>query len=104
MAPFFAPILAMCSSTVTPRSFRRRTFVRLMQAVRRQRQDAGKCSGADRDHHEQAHAEAADGRGQNKRADPERSANLPDKLLAGGGATHMANGYAVLHHYSQRGR
>jgi hypothetical protein len=32
--------------------------------VRWQRQDAGKRSGADGDHHEQAHAKSADGCGQ----------------------------------------
>jgi hypothetical protein len=40
-----------------------------VQTVRWQRQDAGKCSGANGDHHEQAHAKSVDGGGQDKGAD-----------------------------------
>ena len=53
-----------------------------VQTVRRQRQDAGKCSGADGDHHEQAHAKAADGCGQdNSERFRERAALTPSAAL-----------------------
>lgn len=54
----------------------------LLQTLRQERKDAGECAGADADHHEQADAKAADRCGQNKGADSERSANLPNELSA----------------------
>ena len=75
-----------------------------MQTMRRQRQDAGKCSGADGDHHEQAHAKPADGCGQDKGADAKGGADLPDELLAGGRTAHARNRDAVLHHHGERWR
>ena len=76
----------------------------MVQTVRWQGQHAGKCSGADSNHQEQAEAKSAYGRGQDKRADAERSTDLPDELLAGGRATHAGNWDAILHHDSERGR
>ena len=75
-----------------------------METVRGQREDTGKCSGAYCNHQHQAQPKSAYGRGQDKRADTERSANLPDELLAGGRATHAGNRDAILHHDSERGR
>ena len=49
-------------------------------------------------------AKSAYGCGQDKRADAERSTDLPDELLAGGRATHAGNRDAILHHDSERGR
>ena len=76
----------------------------IVKTVRWQREDAGKCSGAYRNHHQQAHAKSTYGSGQNKRADAERSANLPDKLLASGRAPHAGYRNAILHHNGQCGR
>ena len=76
----------------------------LVKTVCWQRQHARKCSGAHRNHQQQAQAKSTYGRGQNKRADTECSADLPDKLLTGGRATHSGNRNAVLHYYRQRGR
>jgi hypothetical protein len=75
-----------------------------VETVRRQRQHAGKCPGAHHNHHQQAQAKSAYGSGQDKRADAERSTDLPDELLAGRRATHAGNRDAVLHHDSERGR
>ena len=63
---------------------------------RRQRQDAGKYSGADGDHHEEAHAKSADGCGQDKRADAKAGADLPDELLAGVALPIRATGTLFL--------
>jgi len=78
--------------------------VRIVEAMGWQRQHARKCSGAHRNHQQQAHAKATYCRGQNKRADTECSTDLPDKLLASGRATHAGNRDAILHYYRQRGR
>jgi hypothetical protein len=55
-------------------------------------------AGAYGNHQEQAHANSADGRGQDKRADAKRGTDLPDELLAGGRTTHAGNRDAILHH------
>ena len=52
-----------------------------MKTVCRQRQHARKCSGAHGNHQQQAQPKSAYGRGQDKRADTERSTDLPDELL-----------------------
>jgi hypothetical protein len=52
-----------------------------VETVRGQREHTRKCSGAHCNHQQQAQAKSAYGRGQNKRADAERSTDLPDKLL-----------------------
>ena len=52
-----------------------------VETVRGQREHARKCSGAHCNHQEQPQAKSAYGRGQDKRADAERSPNLPDELL-----------------------
>jgi hypothetical protein len=75
-----------------------------VETVRGQREHTYKCSGAHRNHQQQAQAKSAYGRGQDKRADAERSANLPNKLLAGGRAAHASNRDAILYHHSERGR
>ena len=54
-----------------------------------QREHTRKCSGAHCNHQQQAYPKSAYGRGQDKRADAERSTDLPDELLAGGRATHV---------------
>ena len=79
-------------------------FVRLVQTVRWQCEDAGECSGTDGDHHEQAHTKSADGGGQDKGADAKGGADLPDELLAGGRTAHARNRDAVLHHHGERRR
>ena len=76
----------------------------MVKAMRGQREHAPKCSGAHRNHQQQAQAKATYGRGQNKRADTECSTDLPDKLLTGGRATHAGNRYAILNHDRERGR
>ena len=75
----------------------------IVETVRGQREHARKCSGAHCNHQQQAQAKSAYGRGQDKRADAERSTDLPDELLAGGRATHAGNRDAILHHDSERG-
>ena len=52
----------------------------IVETVRRQRQHARKCSGAHRNHQQQAQAKSTYGSGQNKRADAERSTDLPAAL------------------------
>ena len=52
-----------------------------MKTVRWQRQHARKCSGAHRNHQQQAQAKSTYGRGQDKRADAKRSTDLPDTAL-----------------------
>ena len=74
-----------------------------MKTVCWERQRARKCSGAHRNHQQQAQAKSAYGRGQDKRADAKRSTDLPDELLAGGRATHAGNRNAILHHDGERG-
>ena len=56
-------------------------LVCIVETMRGQRQHARKCSGAHCNHQEQPQAESAYGRGQDKRADAERGADLSDKLL-----------------------
>jgi hypothetical protein len=56
-------------------------LVCIVETVRGQREHACKCSGARCNHQQQAEAKSAYGRGQDKRADAECSANLPDELL-----------------------
>jgi hypothetical protein len=51
-----------------------------METVRGQRERARKCSGAHCNHHHQAHMKSAYGCGQDKRADTERSTDLPAAL------------------------
>jgi hypothetical protein len=63
--------------------------------VRRLRQDAGERSGTDGDHHDQARAKAADGGGEDKGADAEGGADLPDELLADGRTAHARDRDAV---------
>ena len=75
-----------------------------VETVRRQREHTRKCAGANCNHQQQADAKSTYRCGQNKRADAERSTDLPNKLLTGGRAPHAANRDTVLHHYSQRGR
>jgi hypothetical protein len=52
-----------------------------METVRGQREHTCKCSGAHCNHQQQAQTKSAYGCGQDKRADAERSTDLPDKLL-----------------------
>jgi hypothetical protein len=52
----------------------------IVETVCRQRQLARKCSGAHRNHQQQAQAKSTYGRGQDKRADAERSTDLPAAL------------------------
>jgi len=75
-----------------------------VETVRGQREHARKCSGAHCNHQQQAQPKSAYGCGKDKRADAERSAHLPDELLAGGRAAHALNRDAILHHDSERGR
>ena len=79
-------------------------MVCIVETVRWQRKHACKRSGTNRDHQQQTEAKSAYSCGQDKRADTERSTDLPDKLLASGGTTHAGNGDAILHHDSERGR
>ena len=79
-------------------------MVRIVEAVRGQREHTRKCSGAHCNHHQQAHTKSAYGCGQDKCADAKRGTDLPDELLAGGRATHAGNRDAILHHDSERGR
>ena len=72
--------------------------------MRWQREHARKRSGAYCNHQQQAQAKSAYGCGQDKRADAERSTDLPNELLAGGRAAHAGNRDAILHHDSERGR
>ena len=76
----------------------------MVETVRGQGEHARKCPGAHCNHQQQAQRKSAYGRGQNKRADAERSTNLPDKLLAGGRAAHAGNRDAILHDDSERRR
>ena len=56
-------------------------MVYIVQTVRGQGEHARKCSGAHCNHQQQTQAKSAYGRGEDKRADAECSANLPDELL-----------------------
>jgi hypothetical protein len=56
-------------------------LVCIVEAVRGQGEHARKCSGAHCNHQQQAQAKSAYGCGQDKRADTERSTDLPDELL-----------------------
>ena len=67
-----------------------------METVRWQCEHTRKCSGAHRDHQEQAQPKSAYGRREDKRADTERGTDLPDELLAGSRATHACNREAIL--------
>jgi len=55
-------------------------LVCIVETVRGQREHTCKCSGAHCNHQEQAQAKSAYGRGQDKRADAERSTDLPAAL------------------------
>jgi hypothetical protein len=67
-----------------------------VEAVRGQREHTRECSGAHCKHQEQAQAKSAYGCGQDKRADAERSTDLPDELLAGGRATHALASWSAV--------
>ena len=53
----------------------------IVETVRGQREHACKGSRAHSDHQQQTQAKSAYGCGQDKRADAERSTDLPDELL-----------------------
>jgi len=56
-------------------------LVCIVEAACGRREHARKCSGAHCNHQEQPQAKSAYGRGQDKRADAERGADLPDELM-----------------------